>query len=81
MVTKLAQVAEMVKTMNVRLTGHEMIGLNKRYGQDPAGAISLQKKIGRTIEAIKTELVAMQKPDEGEIVPLESRFEVFLDLF
>ncbi|OYX39713.1 hypothetical protein B7Z00_00345 [Candidatus Saccharibacteria bacterium 32-50-10] len=63
------EVKSMVESMNARLTGNVKSGRDKDYRMDPAGAISLQKKIGHTIEAIKTKLGG--EVDETEIVPLD----------
>lgn len=64
------EVRSMVESMNNRLNGSESRGKDKDYRLDPAGAISLQKKIGHTIEAIKTQLSG-GGADETEIVPLD----------
>jgi len=57
----------MVESMNARLTGDVRTGIKKDYRIDPAGAISLQLKIGNTVEQIKAQL----RGDETEIVPLD----------
>ena len=64
------EVASMIETMNARLVGDEKTGRKKDYRSDPAGAISLQKRIGHTVEAIKQKLSG-EDIDETEIVPLE----------
>lgn len=67
------ELREMIKTMNVRLEDNQLTGFNKDYKLDPAGAISLQKKIGHTVEQLKAAIDALGQPgtDEGEIIPLE----------
>ena len=67
------QLREMVKTMNIRLEGKQNSGFNKDYRLNPAGAISLQKRIGHTVEQLKAQVnaIARGEVDEGIIVPLE----------
>lgn len=66
-------ILEMVESMNKRLEGGQVYGQWKDYKIDPAGAISLQKKIGHTVEQLKAQINALAQPevDEGKIVPLE----------
>lgn len=62
-----AQIKNMLNTMYIRSEGEEIAGAGKNYRIDPVGAITLQKKIGYTVEEIKTLLAK----GEGEIIPLE----------
>lgn len=68
-----SQIRSMVETMNARLSGDESRGVRKDYKLDPAGAINLQKRIGYSVEDIKTALQEILEPktDEGEIIPLD----------
>lgn len=67
------QLEEMVETMNIRLEGKQSTGFNKDYRLNPAGAISLQKRIGYTVEKLKARVSALVlgEVDEDKIVPLE----------
>lgn len=64
------EIKQMVECMNIRLAGEERSGINKDYRRDPAGAISLQKRIGHITNAINV-LLSGSEVDESEIVPLD----------
>lgn len=63
------RIVSLIDTMNIRLSGKEMSGQNKKYTMDPGGAISLQKVINYAVEEINKQLTS-PSPEEEEIVPL-----------
>jgi hypothetical protein len=63
------EIRDYISTMNIRHTGGTITGITKRYDLDTPGAINLQKRIGYTVDTIRTKLATQQTGDE--IVPLQ----------
>jgi hypothetical protein len=62
-------IKSLVESMNTRLEGSVKYGRDKDYARDPAGAISLQKRIGHAVELVK-DMIRKDLSVE-EIIPLE----------
>jgi hypothetical protein len=67
-------IKEMIESMHNRLTGTYTTGFDKDFKMDPAGAMSLQRKIGHKVRELKLMLGKSKRGirviEEAEIVPL-----------
>jgi hypothetical protein len=64
-------IGRLIESMDVRLTSADRFGRDKNYTLDPAGAMSLQKKIGHCVADVQRQLAEAVVALDEEIAPLD----------